>query len=207
MIFLVLQCNPLLAKVEIRWFQTKMKHHKGSEFSYFTGKPAILWPRVEISSKIPLMIACPGGGFPKPQMTSPAEPKELLLSPSKKCVKMKSKGCGNHLTHIHDLRLKHLSLARLAAGSHGDAGCWVPDHTSLDRPVHGIAGSSTGDPHGRTLGCPLPRRHSGPGSTAANHAYRQGREDRDAVTGNIVNMWETRRSYSIRDRQLFSIHS
>ena len=86
-----------------------------------------------------------------------------------------SRDPGSCLTDIHDLRLKHLSLARLAAGSHGDAGCWVPNHTSLDRPVHGTSGGSTGDSHGRGLWGPFPRWHGGPGGVTANHACGQAR--------------------------------
>lgn len=82
---------------------------------------------------------------------------------------------GRSLTYVHDLRLKHLSLARLAVGSHGDAGCWVPNHASLDWSVHGTSGSSTSDSHSWTLWCPFPRRHAGPGSAAANHSCIQDR--------------------------------
>lgn len=79
------------------------------------------------------------------------------------------------LTYVHDLRLQHLSLARLAVGSHGDACCWVPNHAPLDWPVHGTSGGSTSDSHSWTLWCPFPRRHAGPGSATANHSCMQGR--------------------------------
>lgn len=77
--------------------------------------------------------------------------------------------------YVHDLRLQHLSLARLAVGSHGDACCWVPNHAPLDWPVHGTSGGSTSDSHSWTLWCPFPRRHAGPGSATANHSCMQGR--------------------------------
>lgn len=60
------------------------------------------------------------------------------------------------LTYIHNLRLKHLSLARLVIGSHWDVGRGVPNHTSLNGPVHGTGGGRTGDSHRGILWDPFP---------------------------------------------------
>lgn len=103
-------------------------------------------------------------------------------TPFRESLKRGEQRVSHCLTYVHDLRLKHLSLARLAVGSHGDAGCWVPNHASLDWPVHGTSSSSTGDSHSCTLWCPFPRGHGGPRSATANHSCMQGRGNWEVQT-------------------------
>lgn len=81
------------------------------------------------------------------------------------------KGTAPHgLTHIHDLRWKHLPWARLVAGSQGDAGRGVADHACLHRPVHGASRGCTGHPHRGSLAAPVSRCHGRPRGIATNHS-------------------------------------
>lgn len=174
----------------------QIRYHEGSWFSHIAGNLCESMT-LQGSSETPLTATRHGRG-----MTWTADRalvwKGLRSGDSRlsKHGNERSRALGG-LTYTHDLRRKHLPLARLAAGSHGDAGRWVPDHTSLDWPVHGTGGGGAGDSHG-TLWCPIPRWHSGPGSVTANHACRQAKENWAAVTASILSSLNPRWSYSVR---------
>lgn len=154
----------------------KIKRHKGSWFSYIPGKLLRFYTEFQQS---PTHGSVTWRDYLNCKLGAGLERTYGAVTLLEESTKTKSREHCSYLTYIHDLRLKHLSLAGLAVGSHGDAGGWVPNHTSLDWPVHGTGGSSTGDSHSRTLWCPFPRRHGGPGRITANHSCRQAKENQE----------------------------
>lgn len=151
----------------------KINYHNGSWFSYITVKPLGYYDCTEFLQN-PTYDNLTWGDYLHCKLAACLERTYGAVTLLRK-DKNYNQEHWNNLTYIHDLRLQHLSLARLAVGSHGDAGCWIPNHSSLDWPVHGTGGSSTGDSHSRILWCPFPRWHRGPGSITTNHSCRQAK--------------------------------